>query len=75
MIASGVKRFSKDINRPCENEIIFIQMKQSVLYKQAVEFEIEQFLTVDDYQEKTDRMYEYNLEDQQLWMLESQEEP
>ena len=53
MIASGVKRFSKDINRPCENEIIFIQMKQSVLYKQAVEFEIEQFLTVDDYQEKT----------------------
>ena len=28
-----------------------------------------------DYQEKTDRMYEYNLEDQQLWMLESQEEP
>ena len=53
MIASGVKRFSKDINRPCENEIIFIQTKQSVLYKQAVEFEIEQFLTVDDYQEKT----------------------
>ena len=53
MIASGVKRFSKDINRPCENEIIFIQMKQSVLYKQAVEFEIEQFLTVEDYQEKT----------------------
>ena len=28
-----------------------------------------------DYQEKTDQMYEYNLEDQQLWMLESQEEP
>lgn len=28
-----------------------------------------------DYQEKADRMYEYNLEDQQLWMLESQEEP
>ena len=28
-----------------------------------------------DYQKKTDRMYEYNLEDQQLWMLESQEEP
>lgn len=28
-----------------------------------------------DYQEKTDRMYEYNLEDQRLWMLESQEEP
>ena len=53
MIASGVKRFPKDINRPCENEIIFIQMKQSVLYKQAVEFEIEQFLTVDDYQGKT----------------------
>ena len=53
MIASGVKRFSKDINRPCENEIIFIQMKQSVLYKQAVEFEVEQFLTVDEYQEKT----------------------
>ena len=53
MIASGVKRFSKDINRPCENQIMFIQMKQSVLYKQAVEFEIEQFLTVDDYQEKT----------------------
>ena len=53
MIASGVKRFSKDINRPCENEIIFIQMKQSVLYKQAVEFEIERVLTVDDYQEKT----------------------
>ena len=53
MIASGVKRFSKDINKPCENEIIFNQMKQSVLYKQAVEFEIEQFLTVDDYQEKT----------------------
>ena len=52
MIASGVKRFSKDINRPCENEIIFNQMKQSVLFKQAVEFEIEQFLTVDDYQEK-----------------------
>jgi hypothetical protein len=26
-----------------------------------------------DYQEKTDQMYEYNLEDQQLWMLESQE--
>ena len=52
MIASGVKRFSKDINRPCENEIIFIQMKQSVLYKQAVEFEIERVLTVDDYQEK-----------------------
>lgn len=53
MIASGVKRFSKDKNRPCENQIMFIQMKQSVLYKQAVEFEIEQFLTVDDYQEKT----------------------
>ena len=52
MTASGVKRFSKDINRPCENEIIFIQMKQSVLYKQAVEFEIERVLTVDDYQEK-----------------------
>ena len=52
MIASGVKRFSKDINRPCENQIMFIQMKQSVLYKQAVEFEIEQFLTVDDYQKK-----------------------
>ncbi len=28
-----------------------------------------------DYQEKTDMMYEYNLEDQQLWLLESQEEP
>ena len=28
-----------------------------------------------DYQEKADRMYEYNLADQQLWMLESQEEP
>lgn len=27
-----------------------------------------------DYQEKTDLMYQYNLEDQQLWMLESQEE-
>ena len=53
MIASGVKRFSKDKNRPCENEIIFNQTKQSVLYKQAVEFEIEQFLTVDDYQEKS----------------------
>ncbi len=53
MIASGVKRFSKAINKPCENEIIFIQMKQSVLYKQAVEFEIERFLTVEDYQEKT----------------------
>lgn len=52
MIASGVKRFPKAVNKPCENEIIFIQMKQSVLYKQAVEFEIEQFLTVDDYQEK-----------------------
>ena len=53
MIASGVKRFSKGINRPCENEIIFNQMNQSVLYKQAVEFEIERVLTVDDYQEKT----------------------
>ena len=53
MIASGVKRFSKDKNRPCENQIMFIQMKQSVLYKQAMEFEIEQFLIVDDYQEKT----------------------
>lgn len=53
MIASGVKRFSKAINKPCENEIIFNQMKQSVLYKQAVEFEIERVLTVDDYQEKT----------------------
>ena len=53
MIASGVKRFSKAINKPCENEIIFNQMKQSVLFKQAMEFEIEQFLTVDDYQEKT----------------------
>ena len=53
MIASGVKRFPKAVNKPCENEIKFIQMKQSVLYKQAVEFEIEQFLTVDDYQEKT----------------------
>ena len=53
MIASGVKRFSKDKNRPCENESLFNQTKQSVLYKQAVEFEIEQFLTVDDYQEKT----------------------
>ena len=53
MIASGVKRFSKAVNRPCENQIMFIQMKQSVLFKQAVEFEIEQFLTVDDYQEKT----------------------
>ena len=53
MIASGVKRFPKDINRPCENEIIFNQMKQSVLYKQTVEFEIERFLTVEDYQEKT----------------------
>lgn len=52
MIASGVKRFSKDINRPCENESLFNQTKQSVLYKQAVEFEIERFLTVDDYQEK-----------------------
>ena len=28
-----------------------------------------------DYQEKAELMYEYNLEDQQLWMLESQEEP
>lgn len=28
-----------------------------------------------DYQKKADQMYEYNLEDQQLWMLESQEEP
>ena len=53
MIASGVKRFSKDKNKPCENEIIFNQTKQSVLYKQAVEFEIKQFLSVDDYQEKT----------------------
>ena len=53
MIASGVKRFLKDKNKPCENEIKFNQMKQSVLYKQAVEFEIEQFLTVEDYQEKT----------------------
>lgn len=53
MIASGVKRFPKAINRPCESEIISNQMKQSVLYKQAVEFEIERFLTVDDYQEKT----------------------
>lgn len=53
MIASGVKRFPKDINRPCENESLFNQMKQSVLYKQAVEFEIERVLTVDDYQEKT----------------------
>ena len=53
MIASGVKRFLKDKNKPCENQIMFIQMKQSVLYKQAMEFEIEQFLTVDDYQEKT----------------------
>ena len=52
MIASGVKRFPKDINRPCENEIIFNQTKQSVLFKQAVEFEIERVLTVDDYQEK-----------------------
>lgn len=52
MIASGVKRFSKAINRPCENEIIFNQTKQSVLFKQAMEFEIEQFLTVEDYQEK-----------------------
>ena len=52
MIASGVKRFSKAINRPCESEITFNQMKQSVLFKQAMEFEIEQFLTVDDYQEK-----------------------
>ena len=53
MIASGVKRFPKGINRPCENEIIFNQTKQSVLFKQAVEFEVEQFLTVEDYQEKT----------------------
>ena len=53
MIASGVKRFPKDINRPCENEIKFNQMKQSVLYKQAAEFEIERALTVDDYQETT----------------------
>lgn len=53
MIASGVKRFPKAINKPCENEIIFNQAKQSVLFKQAVEFEIERVLTVDDYQEKT----------------------
>lgn len=53
MIASGVKRFSKAINKPCENQIMFIQMKQSVLFKQAVDFEIERVLTVDDYQEKT----------------------
>ena len=53
MIASGVKRFLKNNNKPCENEIKFNQTKQSVLYKQAVEFEIEQFLTVEDYQEKT----------------------
>lgn len=53
MIASGVRRFSKVINRPCENEIIFNQTKQSVLFKQAVDFEIERVLTVDDYQEKT----------------------
>ena len=53
MIASGVKRFSKDKNKPCENELIFNQTTQSVLYKQAVEFEIKQFLSVDDYQEKT----------------------
>ena len=52
MIASGVKRFPKAINRPCENESLFNQTKQSVLYKQAVEFEIERVLTVDDYQEK-----------------------
>lgn len=50
MIASGVKRFSKAVNRPCENEIIFNQTKQSVLFKQAVDFEIERVLTVDDYQ-------------------------
>lgn len=53
MIFSGVRRFSKVINRPCENEIIFNQMGKSVIYNQAIESEIEQFLTVDDYQEKT----------------------
>ena len=53
MIASGVKRFPKDINRHCENESLFNQAKQSVLFKQAVQFEVEQFLTVDEYQEKT----------------------
>lgn len=52
MIASGVKRFSKAINKPCENESLFNQMGKSVIYNQAIEFEVEQFLTVDDYQEK-----------------------
>ena len=51
MIASGVKRFSKAINKPCENESLF-NMGKSVIYNQAIESEIEQFLTVDDYQEK-----------------------
>ena len=53
MIASGVKRFPKAVNRPCESENIFNQMKKSVLFKQAMEFEIERFLTVEDYQEKS----------------------
>lgn len=53
MIASGVRRFSKVINRPCErNENLISNIKQSGLYKQALESEIEQFLTVDDYQGK-----------------------
>lgn len=52
MIFSGVRRFSKVINRPCENENLIINIKQSGLYKQALESEIEQFLTVDDYQGK-----------------------
>lgn len=52
MIFSGVRRFSKVINRPCENEKLISNIKQSGIYKQALESEIEQFLTVDDYQGK-----------------------
>lgn len=52
MIASGVRRFSKVINRPCESENLISNIKKSFLYKQALEFEIEQFFTVDDYQGK-----------------------
>lgn len=51
MIASGVRRFSKVIS-PCESENLISNIKQSFLFKQALEFEIEQFLTVDDYQGK-----------------------
>lgn len=53
MIASGVKRFLKDKNKPCENESLFNQMGKSVIYNQAIESEIERFLTVEDYQEKS----------------------